>query len=67
MFTFLFSIRDNNNANYILMARDFFQIFNFLSLTLNPLEGKLQQLTKEETICKLLATDSDKEKDHIFR
>lgn len=46
---------------------NFLQIFNFLSLTLNPLEGKLQQLTKEETICKLLTTDSDKEKDHIFR
>nr|XP_044618299.1 ankyrin repeat, SAM and basic leucine zipper domain-containing protein 1 isoform X3 [Equus asinus] len=43
-----------------------YTIFNFLSLTLNPLEGKLQQLTKEETICKLLTTKSDKEKDHIF-
>uniref|UniRef100_A0A8D1RFY5 Ankyrin repeat, SAM and basic leucine zipper domain-containing protein 1 n=1 Tax=Sus scrofa TaxID=9823 RepID=A0A8D1RFY5_PIG len=39
---------------------------SFLSLTLNPLEGKLQQLIKEETVCKLLRTDSDKEKDHIF-
>lgn len=46
---------------------NFLQIFNFLSLTLNPLEGKLQQLTKEETICKLLTTDSDKENDHLFR
>nr|Q108U1.1 RecName: Full=Ankyrin repeat, SAM and basic leucine zipper domain-containing protein 1; AltName: Full=Germ cell-specific ankyrin, SAM and basic leucine zipper domain-containing protein [Loxodonta africana]ABG66651.1 GASZ [Loxodonta africana] len=42
------------------------EIFSLLSLTLNPLEGKLQQLTKEETICKLLTTDSDKEKDYIF-
>ncbi|KAK2492395.1 hypothetical protein MC885_015346 [Smutsia gigantea] len=41
-------------------------IFNFLSLTINSLEGKLQQLTKEQTICKLLTTDSDKEKDHLF-
>lgn len=46
---------------------NFLQIFSFLSLTLNPLEGKLQHLTKEETICKLLTMDSDKEKDHIFR
>lgn len=45
---------------------NFFQIFNFLSLTINPLEGKLQQLTKEETICKLLTTDSDREKDNLF-
>ncbi|XP_055000724.1 ankyrin repeat, SAM and basic leucine zipper domain-containing protein 1 isoform X2 [Sorex araneus] len=43
-----------------------YTIFSFLSLTLNPLEGKLQQLTKEETICKLLTTEPDKEKDHIF-
>ncbi|XP_007952694.1 ankyrin repeat, SAM and basic leucine zipper domain-containing protein 1 [Orycteropus afer afer] len=42
------------------------EISSLLSLTLNPLEGKLQQLTKEETICKLLTTDSDKEKDRMF-
>uniref|UniRef100_A0A8D2CZG4 Ankyrin repeat, SAM and basic leucine zipper domain-containing protein 1 n=1 Tax=Sciurus vulgaris TaxID=55149 RepID=A0A8D2CZG4_SCIVU len=41
-------------------------IFNFLSLTLNPLEGKLQELTKEEAICKQLTADSDIGKDHIF-
>ncbi|XP_030741067.2 ankyrin repeat, SAM and basic leucine zipper domain-containing protein 1 [Echinops telfairi] len=42
------------------------EIFSLLSLTLNPLEGKIQQLTKEETICKMLATDCDKEKDNLF-
>ncbi|XP_047393225.1 ankyrin repeat, SAM and basic leucine zipper domain-containing protein 1-like [Sciurus carolinensis] len=37
-----------------------------LSLTLKPLEGKHQEITKEEAICKHLIMDSDKEKDHIF-
>ncbi|XP_021047061.1 ankyrin repeat, SAM and basic leucine zipper domain-containing protein 1 isoform X2 [Mus pahari] len=58
--------KDGRTPSEIAKRNKHIEIFNFLSLTLNPLEGKLQQLTKEETICKLLATDSDKEKDHIF-
>ncbi|GAB1290579.1 Ankyrin repeat, SAM and basic leucine zipper domain-containing protein 1 [Apodemus speciosus] len=58
--------KDGRTPSEIAKRNKHLEIFNFLSLTLNPLEGKLQQLTKEETICKLLATDSDKEKDHIF-
>ncbi|XP_059113395.1 ankyrin repeat, SAM and basic leucine zipper domain-containing protein 1 isoform X2 [Peromyscus eremicus] len=58
--------KDGRTPSEIAKRNKHLEIFNFLSFTLNPLEGKLQQLTKEETICKLLATDSDKEKDHIF-
>ncbi|XP_050001876.1 ankyrin repeat, SAM and basic leucine zipper domain-containing protein 1 isoform X1 [Alexandromys fortis] len=58
--------KDGRTPSEIAKRNKHLEIYNFLSLTLNPLEGKLQQLTKEETICKLLATDSDKEKDHIF-
>ncbi|KAB1276050.1 Ankyrin repeat; SAM and basic leucine zipper domain-containing protein 1 [Camelus dromedarius] len=58
--------KDGKTPSEIAKRSKHIEIFNFLSLTLNPLEGKPQQLTKEETICKLLRTDSDKEKDHIF-
>uniref|UniRef100_A0A8C5LD62 Ankyrin repeat, SAM and basic leucine zipper domain-containing protein 1 n=1 Tax=Jaculus jaculus TaxID=51337 RepID=A0A8C5LD62_JACJA len=58
--------KDGRTPSEIAKRNKHFEIFNFLSLTLNPLEGKLQQLTKEETICKLLSADSDKEKDSIF-
>ncbi|XP_047704983.1 ankyrin repeat, SAM and basic leucine zipper domain-containing protein 1 isoform X2 [Prionailurus viverrinus] len=58
--------KDGKTPSEIAKRNKHLEIFNFLSFTLNPLEGKLQQLTKEETICKLLTTDSDKEKDHIF-
>ncbi|KAF3819294.1 hypothetical protein GH733_013444, partial [Mirounga leonina] len=58
--------KDGKTPSEIAKRNKHLEIFNFLSLTLNPLEGKLQQLTKEETICRLLSTDSDKEKDHIF-
>uniref|UniRef100_A0A9L0T948 Ankyrin repeat, SAM and basic leucine zipper domain containing 1 n=1 Tax=Equus caballus TaxID=9796 RepID=A0A9L0T948_HORSE len=58
--------KDGKTPSEIAKRNKHLEIFNFLSLTLNPLEGKLQQLTKEETICKLLTTKSDKEKDHIF-
>lgn len=58
--------KDGKTPSEIAKRNKHVEIFNFLSLTLNPLEGKLQQLTKEETICKLLTTESDKEKDHIF-
>ncbi|KAG8522996.1 Ankyrin repeat, SAM and basic leucine zipper domain-containing protein 1, partial [Galemys pyrenaicus] len=58
--------KDGKTPSEIAKRNKHLEIFNFLSLTLNPLEGKLQQLTKEETICKLLTTDSDKDKDHIF-
>ncbi|XP_029421368.1 ankyrin repeat, SAM and basic leucine zipper domain-containing protein 1 isoform X2 [Nannospalax galili] len=58
--------KDGRTPSEIAKRNKHLEIFNFLSLTLNPLEGKLQQLTKEETICKLLATDSDKEKHHMF-
>ncbi|XP_019598759.2 ankyrin repeat, SAM and basic leucine zipper domain-containing protein 1 [Rhinolophus sinicus] len=58
--------KDGKTPSEIAKRNKHLEIFNFLSLTLNPLEGKLQQLTKEETICKLLTTDSDKEKDNIF-
>ncbi|XP_015443800.1 ankyrin repeat, SAM and basic leucine zipper domain-containing protein 1 isoform X2 [Pteropus alecto] len=58
--------KDGKTPSEIAKRNKHLEIFNFLSLTLNPLEGKLQQLTKEETICKLLTADSDKEKDHIF-
>ncbi|XP_006729101.1 ankyrin repeat, SAM and basic leucine zipper domain-containing protein 1 [Leptonychotes weddellii] len=56
--------KDGKTPSEIAKRNKHLEIFNFLSLTLNPLEGKLQQLTKEETICRLLTTDSDK--DHIF-
>ncbi|XP_059251627.1 ankyrin repeat, SAM and basic leucine zipper domain-containing protein 1 [Mustela nigripes] len=58
--------KDGKTPSEIAKRNKHLEIFNFLSLTLNPLEGKLQQLTKEETICKLLTTDSDKENDHLF-
>uniref|UniRef100_A0A8C5YAK0 Ankyrin repeat, SAM and basic leucine zipper domain containing 1 n=1 Tax=Microcebus murinus TaxID=30608 RepID=A0A8C5YAK0_MICMU len=58
--------KDGKIPSEIAKRNKHLEIFNFLSLTLNPLEGNLKQLTKEETICKLLTTDSDKEKDHIF-
>ncbi|XP_007114460.1 ankyrin repeat, SAM and basic leucine zipper domain-containing protein 1 [Physeter macrocephalus] len=58
--------KDGKTPSDIAKGNKHLEIFNFLSLTLNPWGGKLQQLTKEETICKLLRTDSDKEKDHIF-
>nr|XP_020016398.1 ankyrin repeat, SAM and basic leucine zipper domain-containing protein 1 [Castor canadensis] len=57
--------KDGRTPSEIAKRNKHLEISNFLSLTLNILEGK-QQLTKEETICKLLAADSDKEKDHIF-
>ncbi|KAI4585337.1 hypothetical protein MJG53_020637 [Ovis ammon polii x Ovis aries] len=59
--------KDGKTPSEIAKRNKHLEIFNFLSLTLNPLEGKLHQLTKEESISKLLRTDSDKEKDHIFR
>uniref|UniRef100_A0A452FA63 Ankyrin repeat, SAM and basic leucine zipper domain-containing protein 1 n=3 Tax=Capra hircus TaxID=9925 RepID=A0A452FA63_CAPHI len=58
--------KDGKTPSEIAKRNKHLEIFNFLSLTLNPLEGKLHQLTKEESISKLLRTDSDKEKDHIF-
>ncbi|EHB10170.1 Ankyrin repeat, SAM and basic leucine zipper domain-containing protein 1 [Heterocephalus glaber] len=58
--------KDGKTPSEVAKRNKHLEIFNFLSLTLNPLEGKLPQLTKEETICKLLRADSDKEKDHIF-
>uniref|UniRef100_A0A2K6FG32 Ankyrin repeat, SAM and basic leucine zipper domain containing 1 n=1 Tax=Propithecus coquereli TaxID=379532 RepID=A0A2K6FG32_PROCO len=58
--------KDGKIPSEIAKRNKHLEIFNFLSLTLNPLEGNLKQPTKEETICKLLTTDSDKEKDHIF-
>ncbi|KAI5947841.1 ankyrin repeat, SAM and basic leucine zipper domain-containing protein 1 isoform X1 [Manis javanica] len=58
--------KDGKTASEIAKRNKHLEIFNFLSLTINPLEGKLQQLTKEETICKLLTTDSDREKDNLF-
>ncbi|XP_062956155.1 ankyrin repeat, SAM and basic leucine zipper domain-containing protein 1 [Cynocephalus volans] len=58
--------KDGKTPSEIAKRNKHLEIFNFLSLTLNPLEGTLQQLSKEETICKLLKTDSDKEKDRIF-
>uniref|UniRef100_K9IKL3 Ankyrin repeat, SAM and basic leucine zipper domain-containing protein 1 n=2 Tax=Desmodus rotundus TaxID=9430 RepID=K9IKL3_DESRO len=58
--------KDGNIPSEIAKRNKHLEIFSLLSLSLNPLKGKLQQQTKEETICKLLATDSDKEKDHIF-
>ncbi|XP_008059948.1 ankyrin repeat, SAM and basic leucine zipper domain-containing protein 1 isoform X2 [Carlito syrichta] len=58
--------KDGKTPSEIAKRNKHHEIFTLLSLTLTPLEGKLQQLTKEKTICKLLATDSDKEKDHIF-
>ncbi|XP_003475188.1 ankyrin repeat, SAM and basic leucine zipper domain-containing protein 1 [Cavia porcellus] len=58
--------KDGQTPSEIAKRNKHLEIFSFLSLTFNPLEGKLQQLTKEETICKLLTADSDKEKDHIF-
>ncbi|XP_016052416.1 PREDICTED: ankyrin repeat, SAM and basic leucine zipper domain-containing protein 1 isoform X1 [Miniopterus natalensis] len=58
--------KHGNTPSEIAKRNKHLEIFSFLSLTLNPLKGKLQQLTKEETICKLLTADSDKEKDNIF-
>ncbi|XP_004418827.1 PREDICTED: ankyrin repeat, SAM and basic leucine zipper domain-containing protein 1 isoform X1 [Ceratotherium simum simum] len=58
--------KDGKTPSEIAKRNKHLEIFNFLSLTLNPLEGKLQRLTKEETICKLLTTNSNKENDHIF-
>ncbi|XP_027621719.1 ankyrin repeat, SAM and basic leucine zipper domain-containing protein 1 [Tupaia chinensis] len=58
--------KDGKTPSEIAKRNKHLEIFNLLSLTLNPVEGKLQQLTKEETICKLLTTDSDKDKDNIF-
>ncbi|XP_006859376.1 PREDICTED: ankyrin repeat, SAM and basic leucine zipper domain-containing protein 1 [Chrysochloris asiatica] len=57
---------DGKTPSEIANRNKHLEIFRLLSLTLNPLEGKLQQVTKEETICKLFTTDSDKEKDSIF-
>ncbi|XP_028928603.1 ankyrin repeat, SAM and basic leucine zipper domain-containing protein 1 isoform X1 [Ornithorhynchus anatinus] len=42
------------------------ELFSMLSLTLNPLHGKFQNITKEENICKFLITDSEKSRDHGF-
>nr|Q09YH1.1 RecName: Full=Ankyrin repeat, SAM and basic leucine zipper domain-containing protein 1; AltName: Full=Germ cell-specific ankyrin, SAM and basic leucine zipper domain-containing protein [Saimiri boliviensis boliviensis]ABI75309.1 GASZ [Saimiri boliviensis boliviensis] len=58
--------KDGKLPSEIAKRNKHHEIFNLLSFTLNPLEGKLQQLTKEETICKILTTDSDRENDHIF-
>ncbi|XP_037693691.1 ankyrin repeat, SAM and basic leucine zipper domain-containing protein 1 [Choloepus didactylus] len=58
--------KDGKTPSEIAKRNKHPEIFSFLSLSLNPLEGKLEQSTKEETICKLLTTDSDKEKDHVF-
>ncbi|XP_025235901.1 ankyrin repeat, SAM and basic leucine zipper domain-containing protein 1 isoform X1 [Theropithecus gelada] len=58
--------KDGKMPSEIAKRNKHHEIFNLLSFTLNPLEGKLQQLTKEDTICKILTTDSDREKDHIF-
>ncbi|XP_047393221.1 ankyrin repeat, SAM and basic leucine zipper domain-containing protein 1-like [Sciurus carolinensis] len=58
--------KDGKTPSEIAKRNKHLEIFNFLSLTLNPLEGKLQELTKEETICKHLIAYSDKGKDHIF-
>uniref|UniRef100_A0A8C3YBV6 Ankyrin repeat, SAM and basic leucine zipper domain-containing protein 1 n=1 Tax=Catagonus wagneri TaxID=51154 RepID=A0A8C3YBV6_9CETA len=58
--------KDGKTPSEIAKRNKHLEIFNFLSLTLSPLEGKLQQLIKEESMCKLLKTDSNKEKDHIF-
>ncbi|XP_005388192.1 PREDICTED: ankyrin repeat, SAM and basic leucine zipper domain-containing protein 1 [Chinchilla lanigera] len=58
--------KDGEIPSEIAKRNKHLEIFSLLSLTLNPLEGKPQQLTKEETLCKLLTADSDKEKDHVF-
>ncbi|XP_077019760.1 ankyrin repeat, SAM and basic leucine zipper domain-containing protein 1 isoform X2 [Tamandua tetradactyla] len=58
--------KDGKTPSEIAKRNKHLEIFSFLSLTLNSLEEKFQQLSKEETIYKLLTTDSDKEKDHIF-
>ncbi|XP_049634823.1 ankyrin repeat, SAM and basic leucine zipper domain-containing protein 1 [Suncus etruscus] len=58
--------KDGKTPSEIAKKFKHLEIFNFLSLTLNSLEGKLLQPTKEETICKLLTKQPDKEKDHIF-
>ncbi|KAM5255363.1 ankyrin repeat, SAM and basic leucine zipper domain-containing protein 1 [Ctenodactylus gundi] len=57
--------KDGKTPSEIAKMYKHHEVFSLLSLILNPLEGRLQ-LTKEETICKLLTSDSDKEKDHIF-
>ncbi|OWK06780.1 ASZ1, partial [Cervus elaphus hippelaphus] len=58
--------KDGKTPSEIAKRNKHLEIFNLLSLTLNSLEGKFHQITKEESICKLLRTDSDKEKDHLF-
>ncbi|KAB0375911.1 hypothetical protein FD755_012554 [Muntiacus reevesi] len=58
--------KDGKTPSEIAKRNKHLEIFSLLSLTLNSLEGKFHQLTKEESICKLLRTDSDKEKDHLF-
>ncbi|XP_023084000.2 ankyrin repeat, SAM and basic leucine zipper domain-containing protein 1 isoform X2 [Piliocolobus tephrosceles] len=58
--------KDGKMPSEIAKRNKHHEIFNLLSFTLNPLEGKLQQLTKEDTICKILTTDSKREKDPIF-
>uniref|UniRef100_A0A8D2DW50 Ankyrin repeat, SAM and basic leucine zipper domain-containing protein 1 n=1 Tax=Sciurus vulgaris TaxID=55149 RepID=A0A8D2DW50_SCIVU len=58
--------KDGKTASEIAKRNKHLEIFNFLSFTLNPLEGKLQELTREKAICKQLTADSDKGKDHIF-
>ncbi|XP_019510307.1 PREDICTED: ankyrin repeat, SAM and basic leucine zipper domain-containing protein 1 [Hipposideros armiger] len=45
--------KDGKTPSEIAKRNKHLEIYSFLSLTLNPLEGKLQQLTKEDTICKL--------------
>ncbi|KAM6201007.1 ankyrin repeat, SAM and basic leucine zipper domain-containing protein 1 isoform 2-T2 [Rhynchocyon petersi] len=58
--------KDGRTASEIANRNKHTEIFSLLSFTLNPLEGKLQQLTKEETICKLLMRNSDNNRDNIL-
>ncbi|XP_006882758.1 PREDICTED: ankyrin repeat, SAM and basic leucine zipper domain-containing protein 1 [Elephantulus edwardii] len=58
--------KDGKTASEIAKRNKHPEIFTLLSFTLNPLDGKLHHLTKEESIRKLLTTNSEKEKENIF-
>nr|A4D7T3.1 RecName: Full=Ankyrin repeat, SAM and basic leucine zipper domain-containing protein 1; AltName: Full=Germ cell-specific ankyrin, SAM and basic leucine zipper domain-containing protein [Notamacropus eugenii]ABA02587.1 GASZ [Notamacropus eugenii] len=58
--------KDGKTAGEIAKRNKHPELFTLLSLTVNPLQGKLQHLTKEEAICRLLTTDGDAGKEHKF-